>query len=226
MDDTRKPQTLDEILEEMGAGGPVPTCLKNDRGTYIYANEGWSELATTPLHKLTGRGDEQLPWGPHSGQFIRTLDHATRSQGRVQRIDRLAHFEQRVWMRTATNRRYLRREGVIVCQVAATYDDDFCQLANQVTEQGIAVGDVALSVKQLYLLHQLLFQVPQKQTARELGCSTTRINQYLRQLRERFAVDDNMELICTLSGMGLFPLLERLELLFKEQWIPAELKFH
>jgi len=214
---------LDDILEEAETNGAV--CLKNDRRIYTFANEGWSNLASVPIHLLTGKSDEQLPWALHSGNFIQSMDETTRRYGRLHRVDRLAHFERREWMHTITERRYLHDERLILCIVRATDTDEFCRLANQVSEKGIFFSDRSLSIRQLYLLHQLLFQVPQKQTARELGCSVNRINQCMRELREYFEVEDNKELLCILSAYGLFPLLERFDQIFKSRWVSPELIF-
>jgi DNA-binding CsgD family transcriptional regulator len=219
-------ELIERVLTEIEARCNTAVSIKDSKGIYTYANEGWSGLAEAPIHKITGRRDDELPWGARDGRLILSMDATTRKKKRVKRVDRLAHFQQKVWMHTTTERLYVPDEDVIVCVVQPSEADDFCRLANQVTADGIVFNGLTLSIKQMYLLHQLLFQVPQKQTARELGCSTTRINQYLRELRDMFEAEDSKELICALSANGLFPLLERFELLFRQQWVPTELKFH
>lgn len=217
---------IEKVLSEMQDRSSTAVSIKDASGRYAYADAGWSELAEVPIHKITGKRDDELPWGPRDGRLILSMDAATRKKGHLQRVDRLAHFQQKIWMHTNTQRWYVPEEQMIVCVVQPTDTDDFCRLANQVSASGISLNGFSLSIKQLYLLHQLLFQVPHKQTARELGCSTNRVNQYLRELRDIFEAEDSKELICALSANGLFPLLERFELLFRQQWVPAELKFH
>jgi DNA-binding CsgD family transcriptional regulator len=222
----RDAEELIEALVGKTAGrANMAMSLKDARGRYAYADEGWSELAEMPIHNMMGRRDDEMPWGATNGRLILSMDATTRKKGHVQRVDRLAHFQQRVWMHTTTRRWYVPEEDAIVCVVKPSDTDEFCQLANQVTTSGISFNGISLSIKQLYLLHQLLFHVPHKQTARELGCSMNRVNQHLRVLRDIFEAEDSKELICAVSAHGLFPLLERLELLFRQQWIPAELRF-
>lgn len=221
----RVTESVDDILGRI-EGACVAVSLKNSRGIYTYANEDWSGLAEVPVHKLTGRRDDELPWGARDGKLIQSMDCETRRRGQLERIDRLAHFQHRFWMCTNTERLFVPAEDTIVSIVKPVETDDFCRLAGQVSASGITFGGISLSIKQLYLLHQLLFHVPQKQTARELGCSTSRINQYLQELRDMFDADDSKELVCALSAHGLFPLLERFELLFNQQWLPADLRFH
>lgn len=218
-------ESLDDLLERANAQPGASVCLKNDKGLYTYSNDLWSELATVPIHKLTGKSDFQLPWGARNGNLIISMDKTTRKVGALQRVDRLVHFDRREWMHTVTERLYLDDQRLILCVVTPTKTDDFCRLANLVTDKGITCNGISLSIKQLYLLHQLLFQVPQKLVAREYGISVNRIHQYLRNIREEFGVEDNKELLCLLSAAGLFPLLERFDQIFKFKWVHPELRF-
>lgn len=215
---------IEKVLAEAHERGDLPVSIKNNRGVYVYANEGWSELAEAPIHEITSRRDDQLPWADSNAKFIQYMDRETRRRGTFNIADRRPHFQTRIWMRTGIERVYVPDERVLISVVEPISSDDFCNWASKVTERGIVLNGAALSIKQLYLLHQLLFHVPQKQTAREMGCSTTRINQYLRVLRDQFEADDNKELICALSASGLFPLLERFDLLFKHNLLADELK--
>jgi hypothetical protein len=217
---------IEKILAAAHERGDLPVSIKNDRGVYVFANEGWSELAEASIQEITSRRDDQLPWAASNAKFIQHLDGETRRRGGLNISDRRPHFQTRVWMRTGIERVYVPSEHRLICVVEPIARDDFCRWATSVTESGLAFNGVSLSIKQLYLLHQLLFHVPLKQTAKELGCSTTRIHQYLRVLRDHFEADDNKELVCALSAYGLFPLLERFDLLFKHNWVPDELKRH
>ena len=218
-------RTVGDILRRAERQGNVAVSVKNQRGAYTYANERWSCLAEAPAHTITGKRDDQLPWGSRNGAFIRSLDFATKQDGYVKRTDRLTHFNKNIWTYTTTERVYVPDEDSIVCIVALSEFDEFCRLASLVDESGIAFNQLALSVRQLHLLHQLLFHVPHAQTARELGCSLRRLNRELRELRDDFAVDDQEGLIRAVSLKGLLPLIEHLDLLFKYRWVPAELKF-
>jgi hypothetical protein len=217
---------IDEILSALELRGGLPASIKNNRGIYTYANEGWSELAATPIQKITSSRDDQLPWGPMNTQFILFMDKLARQQGGFKSIDRRPHFQQKRWMCSSIEKIHLPEDGIIVTVVEPVLTDEFSRIASQVTEQGLVHNDHSLSVKQLYLLHQLLFQVPHKVTARELGCSENRIHQCLRDLREEFDADDSKELICALSANGLFPLLEHFDLLFKHHFLTTEMKRH
>lgn len=220
-------QTIDEILERIvERQGDVPTSIKNERGVYTFANEGWAALAEAPVHRITAKRDDQLPWGGVSTPFIQFMDSEARKRGSYRSIDCRPQFRGHFWARYATQKLYLPEQRLIISTVEPSTSDEFCVLASQVNERGLVLGHLSLSIKQLYLLHQLLFHVPHKQSARELGCSTNRINQHLRELRDKFEVDDSKELMCALSARGLFPLLEHFDLLFKLGWVPSDLRFH
>lgn len=221
----RPSESIDDILSRLEERKNVAVALKNDRGVYTYANNGWSEIAEAPAHKITGKNDDQLPWSAMHSKFIQSMDATTKYAGHLTRADRINHFHTKRWMHTTTERLYLPNDELIVCMVKPSHDDHFCQLANQVTEKGLAIDGLSLSIKQMYLLHQLLFHVSHKQIARELSCSPNRVNQQLRNIRDKFQVDDNKELVCALSAAGLFPLLEHFDLLFRYGWIPLELKY-
>ncbi len=212
---------LDAAAEESSA-----VCLKNDKRVYTFANEAWSDLAEVSSHIIAGKNDTQLPWGATNSQFIEQLDNLTRRQGQLTVIDRRPHFQQRLWFCTTIEKTYFRDPGVLATAVEAIPSDSFSTLASQVTEKGLTHNGFALSIKQLYLLHQLLFHVPHKQTARELGCSLNRIHQYLRDIRDQFDAEDSKELVCALSAHGFFPLLEHFDLLFRHRWLADELKYH
>ena len=214
--------SIDEILQ--GVNDSVPVCIKDDSGFYCYANEAWGELAEAPPHKIVGRRDDQLPWGPSNNRFIQRIDAVARERMHFNSRDRRPHFQGRFWLCATIEKAYVPGEGLLATLVRATGDDDFCRQASRVTERGLEFNGLSLSIKQLYLAHQLLFQVPHKQTARELRCSLSRVNQCLAEVREIFGVDDSKELICALSAHGLFPLLEHFELLFRHDWISTELE--
>lgn len=217
--------SLDDILGAATRNNKTPFSVKNAKGQYIYANEAWSELAETAPGNIVGKRDDQLPWGMAHGKLVFLMDSETRKNGSAIIIDRRPHFSGKSWLHTNTEKFFLRDKSIIVSNVDASTTDDFCRLANQVSEKGISYNGMTLSIKQLYLLHQLLFHVPQKQSARELGCSTNRINQYLRDLRDRFDAEDSKELMCALSAHGLVPLLEHFDLIFKHEWVASELRF-
>ena len=218
-------KSLDDVLSRLEERNNIAVALKNNRGIYTYANNAWSEIAEAPIRKITGSSDHQLPWGARDGRLILSMDDATRRKGRLTQTDRFSHFHRKTWMITTTERLLLPQAGLMVCIVEPGHPDAFCQLASRVTAKGITVNDISLSIRQLYLLHQLLFHVPHKQTARELGCSTNRINQCLRAIRDKFEANDSKELICALSATGLFPLLEHFDLLFRYGWVSRELKY-
>jgi DNA-binding CsgD family transcriptional regulator len=199
--------------------------VKNMRGTYTYASDGWGRLATVPAHEIVGRSDDRLPWEPQSGDFIRTMDIATVKEGYLEQVDRRVHFQKRAWAYTATKRMHVRQENAIVCVVSLSHADPFCRLAGDVTEHGISFNGVSFSVKQLYLLNQLLFRVPQKETARELGCSSSHVSKSIRRICDDIAVANREEMFRELSVRGLLPLLERFDLLFSQQWLPSALKY-
>lgn len=218
--------SLDDILSSIDATDKsMPFSVKGAKGQYLYANEAWGNLAEATPQRILGKCDEQLPWGKVHGSLVHLMDAQTKTRGKFSAVDRRPHFKGKYWLRTATDKFYLREQKTIITRVQASKDEEFCQLATQVTEKGILHNGVALSIKQLYLLHQLLFHVPQKQSARELNCSTNRINQYLRGLQDKFEADDTKELMCFLSAQGFFPLLERFDLLFNHGWIQSELRF-
>lgn len=217
--------TVDTILSWLDRRENSAVSMKNDQGLYTYADKGWSQLAEVPSHKITGKSDKELPWGTRSGRFIQSLDSTTRKNGYLKRVDRLTHFQKKIWTCTTTERLYIPGKDTIVCIVTLSDTDEFCRMANQVTERGITFNGFSLSIKQLYLLHQLLFHVPQKQTAQELNCPVRQVNQQFRALREYFMVQDSQELIRILAANGLLALLQHFELLFRQQWIPSELKY-
>jgi DNA-binding CsgD family transcriptional regulator len=217
--------SIDKMLETMGSESAA-VCVKNDKRIYTFANEAWCDLAEVPSHLIAGKNDIQLPWGSTNGQFIEQLDHLTRKQGTLTVIDRRPHFQQRTWFCTSIEKTYLPEQGALATAVEAIPTDSFSTLASQVTEKGLAHAGYSLSIKQLYLLHQLLFHVPHKQTARELGCSLNRIHQHLRDIRDQFDAEDSKELVCALSANGFFPLLEHFDLLFRHRWLADELKYH
>lgn len=217
---------IDEILRELEEKGKVPISIKNGRGIYIYANDGWGEMAEATVHSITSRRDDQLPWGAISTPFIQWLDGQAREKGVFKNTDCRPQFRGQYWATYTTEKLYIPDEQIIISVVEPSIDNEFCQLANKVTESGINWGNHSLSVRQLYLLHQLLFHIPHKQTAKELGFSTSRINQRLDELRESFEADDNKELMCALSALGLIPLLEQLHLLFRHKWLSPDLKHH
>jgi DNA-binding CsgD family transcriptional regulator len=222
--DTEISKSIDAILGTVN-NEPVPVCIKNGRRAYAFANEAWSDLAEVTNYFIAGKRDNQLPWGPSNSQFIEHLDSAARKQGSLTTIDRRPHFHQRTWFCTSIEKIYAADKGLLATVVKPIPSDDFATLASQVTEQGLVHDGLSLSVKQLYLLHQLLFHVPHKQTARELGCSLNRIQQHLREIRDQFNADDSKELICALSARSFFPLLEHFDLLFKHRWLADDLKY-
>lgn len=199
--------------------------VKNMRGTYIYASDGWGRLATVAPHEIIGRRDDRLPWDAQSGDFIRAMDIVTVKEGYLEQLDRRVHFQKRAWAYTATKRIHVRHEGAIVCVVSLSHTDPFCRLAADVTEKGISFNGVSFSVKQLYLLHQLLYRVPQKDTARELGCSASQVSRSIRKICDDIAAGSREEMFRELSARGILPLLERFELLFSQQWLPSALKY-
>jgi len=220
-------KTIEQILRDMTERhGAAPLSVKNDRGVYLFVNESWGEMAETPAHRMTAKRDDQLPWGPAHLPFIQFMDRQARRLGVYHSDDRRPQFRGQYWARYTTEKIFLPEQQAIISTVQPSTSDEFCQLANRVNERGIVLGDMSLSIKQLYLLHQLLFHVPQKQSARELGCSISRINQYLRELRDKFEVDDSKEMMCALSAHGLFPLLEHFGLLFQMGWVASDLRFH
>lgn len=218
---------IDRIMQDIAEKhGKVPVSIKNEKGVYIFANEGWGELAETSEHRITDKRDDQLPWGSAHLPFIQFMDKETRRLGNYRSIDCRPQFRGQYWARYTTEKMFLPDERLIISTVQPSTRDEFCLLANQVSERGLVLGDLSLSVKQLYLLHQLMFHVPHKLSARELGCSTHRINQQLRELRDKFEADDSKELMCALSARGLFPLLEHFELLFNMGWVASDLRYH
>jgi len=223
--DTEIHAATDKILHAIADQGSAVS-VKNGRRVYTFANEAWSELAEVPSHLIAGKNDGQLPWGITNAQFIEQLDNQTRRQGRLTIVDRRPHFQQRLWFCSTIDKTHDAGTGMLATTVNAIPSDSFSSLASKTTEQGLAHDGFELSIKQLYLLHQLLFHVPHKQTARELGCSLNRIHQYLREIRDQFDAEDSKELVCALSAHGFFPLLENFDLLFRHRWLADELKFH
>lgn len=217
--------SLDDILSTSAQYNKMPFSVKNARGQYIYANDAWGELAEVVPSNIAGKRDDQLPWGSAHGDFVFLLDAEVQKKGSARVVDRRPHFSGKFWIHSNTEKFYLRDKNIIVSKVNPSTDEDFCGLANQISEKGIVFNGMSFSIKQLYLLHQLLFHVPQKQSARELGCSTNRINQYLRDLRDRFEAEDSKELMCALSANGLLPLLEHFDLIFKHDWVASDLRF-
>lgn len=217
---------IDELLRELEEKRKAPVSIKNGGGIYVYANDGWGEMAEATAHSITSKRDDQLPWGSISTPFIQWLDAQAREKGVFRNIDCRPQFRGQYWATYTTEKLYVPDEQIIISVVEPSTDNEFCQLANKVTENGIVWANQVLSVRQLYLLHQLLFHIPHKQTAKELGCSTSRISQHLDELRETFEADDNTELMCALSANGLLPLLEQLHLLFRHRWISPDLKHH
>lgn len=218
-------RTVGEILSKAERQMNIAVSVKNHRGVYTYANEPWSNLAEASAHAITGKRDDQLPWGSRSGMFIQSLDVVTKHEGYIRRTDRLTHFNKRIWTHTSTERIYMPREDSIVCVVVASEFDEFCRLASLVDESGISFNNVRLSIRQLHLLHHLLFHVSHAQTAHELGCSPKKIHRELHALRDYLAADGREGLIRAVSRKGLLPLVEHLDLLFKYRWVAAELKF-
>lgn len=218
-------RSIDRILGAIAGEGSAIS-VKNDRLVYTFANEAWSDLAEVPNHLLAGRSDFQLPWGTTNGQFIEQLDLQARGRNRLTVVDRRPHFQQRLWFCSAIEKTWEPHAGLLATTVQSIPSDGFATLASKVTEKGLAHAGFELSIKQLYLLHQLLFHVPHKQTARELGCSLNRIHQHLREMRDQFDAEDSKELVCALSAHGFFPLLEHFDLLFRHRWLADELKFH
>lgn len=218
-------KSIDRIVGDV-ANESSAICIKNDRRIYTFANDGWSDLAEVPNHFIAGKSDAQLPWATTNGQFIEQLDNTARKQGQLAIVDRRPHFQHRVWFCTTIEKTYHRDKGMLATAVEAVPTDSFSMLASLVTEKGLAHNGFALSIKQLYLMHQMLFHVPHKQTARELRCSLNRIHQYLRDIRDQFDAEDSKELLCALSAHGFFPLLEHFDLLFRHRWLADELKYH
>lgn len=226
--DTEIHKTIDKLLGAMSCryGADSALCIKNDRGIYTFANDSWTDLAEVPNHAIAGKNDAQLPWGVTRGQFIDQLDTTARRRGKLTVVDRRPHFQDRTWFCGSIEKIYVPEKNMLATAVKVLPDDGFSALASKVNEKGLDHAGVELSIKQLYLLHQLLFHVPHKQTARELGCSVNRIHQHLREIRDRFDAEDSKELVCALSASGLFPLLEHFDLLFRHRWIADELKYH
>jgi DNA-binding CsgD family transcriptional regulator len=217
-------KSVDSILCAMQYSPEIPLSLKDDKGVYIYANETWAELAEAPPHRIVGHRDNQLPWGdPSNNQFNWSMDAATRTKGVFKSSDRRPHFTAKYWINTDIEKVYIRDERVIASVVKViTEQDKFCILAERVNEKGINIHGLQLSIKQLYLAHQLLFHVPHKQTAREMGCSSNRVNQSLQEIKEMLDAEDSRDLICRLSALGLFPLLEHFELVLRHGWVSSE----
>lgn len=226
MDDGVETRALEDLLIELESQAPSALSAKTEAGVYTYANDFWSELAEAPIHKIVGSVDHKLPWAKRNATFIRTMDEVTRREGYLKRVDRLVHFRKREWLHTTTERIFLAEEEAIVCKVSLAHKDEFCSLASQLTENGLTHNGFDLSIRQLYLLHQILFHVANEQTARELNCSTFRIHQELRGIREYFSVHSNADLLRSVSANGLFPLLEHFDVVFRQRWLPSELKFH
>jgi PAS domain-containing protein len=218
--------SLDDILNATSAESSMPFSIKDTKGKYIFANDAWGELAEVSPHTIIGRRDNQLPWGSVHTDLVMMMDAETVARGTFYITDRRPHFRGDVWLRTSTEKFFVPAHDIIVSRVDASTSDEFCELATRMTEKGITHNGISLSVKQLYLLHQHLFHVPHKQSAREIGCSTNRIHQYLRDIRDKFEAEDSKELMCALSANGFFTLLEHFDLLFKHTWLPSELRFH
>lgn len=223
--DTDIHKAIDDIVNSLSRTDAA-LCIKNARGLYTFANEAWTDLAEVPNHLIAGKHDLQLPWGPTNGGYIEQLDASTRRYGKLISLDRRPHFQERTWFCASIEKIYVPDKSLLATAVKALPDDDFSTMAGKVDEGGIEHSGFELSVKQLYLLHQLLFHVPHKQTARELGCSVNRIQQHLREIREQFEAEDSKELVCALSAHGFFPLLEHFDLLFRHRWLADELRYH
>lgn len=217
--------SFDDIVGAASVDSRLPFSVKDSRGKYLFANEAWGELAETPSHKVVGRRDNQLPWGASHTKLITMMDAEALARGNFYVIDRRPHFRGDVWLRANTEKFFVPAHDIIISRVEASTSDEFCELATRMTEKGITHNGISLSVKQLYLLHQNLFHVPHKQSAREIGCSTNRIHQYLREIRDKFEAEDSKELMCALSAQGFFTLLEHFDLLFKHGWLSSELRF-